>query len=131
MMLGGNPAALSKSFTNKLKKTANTRLFNPSNTMKSKDQQLSQAESLKLQLKERRKERLSQVLLAVDGIKTKTAEDLEGQQEEKRLRAESEAKRKTDAEHEERVAMHLSKMTENKGHSKTMQLLSKGIGAKE
>lgn len=74
MMLGGNPAALSKSFNNKLKKTVNTALFNPTNTMKSKDQQLSQVESLKLQLKQRRKERLSAVLLAVDGIKTKTDE---------------------------------------------------------
>jgi hypothetical protein len=106
--------------------------------MKSKDQQLSNAESLKLQLKQRRKQRLSEVLLAVDGIKTKTDDEAEAEreeeqrrQEEKRLRAEAEAKRKADAEDEERVVKQLSKMTENKGLSKTMQLLSKGMRAKE
>ena len=107
--------------------------------MKSKDQQLSNAESLKLQLKQRRKQRLSEVLLAVDGLKTKTGDDEaeaereeeQRRQEEKRLRAEAEAKRKADAEDEERVVKQLSKMTENKGLSKTMQLLSKGMRAKE
>ena len=106
--------------------------------MKSKDQQLSNAESLKLQLKQRRKQRLSEVLLAVDGIKTKTDDEAEAEreeeqrrQEEKRLRAEAEVKRKADAEDEERVVKQLSKMTENKGLSKTMQLLSKGMRAKE
>ena len=91
-----------------------------------------------MQLKQRRKERLSQVLLAVDGLKTKTNDEAEAEreeeqrrQEEKRLRAEAEAKRKADAEDEERVVKHLSKMTENKGLSKTMQLLSKGMRAKE
>ena len=48
MMLGGNAAALAKSFNNKLKKSANMGLNNPSKTMKSKDQQLSDVESLKL-----------------------------------------------------------------------------------
>jgi hypothetical protein len=106
--------------------------------MKSKDQQLSNAESLKLQLKQRRKQRLSEVLLAVDGIKTKTDDEAEAEreeeqrrQEEKRLRAEAEVTRKADAEDEERVVKQLSKMTENKGLSKTMQLLSKGMRAKE
>ena len=91
-----------------------------------------------MQLKQRRKERLSEVLLAVDGIKTKTNEEVEAEREEeqrrldeKRLRAEAEAKRKADAEDEERMRKQLNKMTENKGLSKTMQLLSKGMRPKE